>query len=471
MKKFLAMMLAVLMLLSMATVAFADGDVTPPQTGNSNTVVANGGSFTLRKVYTGSAYAPKETFKFTAVKATNNPTAEGFNDVVTVIHDPDDTTLTNSYGKITVSLPTYQKVGTYTYTITEDDSTTKGLVKDSTSYTLVVQVVNTTDSGFKCEVYMYKGTPANKNKVDYFDNAYQYGTLAVSKTVDGFFDQEKDAEYKFTITLTEETVNNVTYTGKYYKTVDGNLQQDGNATVNIQPGANTDIMIKNGQTLKIEGLPTGAGYTVEETTPLTTVEGHNGKASVTYSPAATDDKVTGTITGTTGETSSVSVTNKFEYKGKLVVEKVVTGYFGDMLNDEFTFNISGLKIANIDESASTLVSKTDTETGCTVVLKHGGKVTFKDLPYGTSYAVTEQPKDQYNSTPAFYEYNSDNREVSGAKTEGSIDQATEKYVFTNENKQNIETGVSLDTLPYVLVLALAGAGLVLMIARKRRVED
>ena len=139
MKKFLSLMLAVLMLLSMATVAFADGDDTPSQTGNSNTEVANGGSFDLRKVYAGSTYAPKETFTFTAEKASSNPTADGFNDVVTVIHDPDDTTLTNSYGKITVSLPTYQKVGTYTYTIIEDDSTTKGLVKDSTSYTLVVQ--------------------------------------------------------------------------------------------------------------------------------------------------------------------------------------------------------------------------------------------------------------------------------------------------------------------------------------------
>lgn len=470
MKKFLSLMLAVLMLLSMATVAFADGDDTPSQTGNSNTEVANGGSFDLRKVYAGSTYAPKETFTFTAEKASSNPTADGFNDVVTVTHDPDDTTLTNSYGKITVKLPTYQKVGTYTYTITENNSTTKGLVKDSTSYTLVVQVVNTEDSKFKCEVYMYKGTPSDKNKVDYFDNAYQYGTLAVSKTVDGFFEQEKDAEYKFTITLTEETVNNVTYTGKYYKTVDGNLQQDGNATVNIQPGANTDIPIKNGQTLKIEGLPTGAGYTVEETTRLSTVGGHNGTASVTYSPAATDGKVTGTITGTTGETSSVSVTNKFEYKGKLVVEKVVTGDFGDMLNDEFTFNISGVKIANIDDNNSNVAYKNDTTDGCTVVLKHGGKVTFKDLPYGTMYTVTEVTNDNYESTKAFNEYNSDNAEVTST-TEGKIDQATERFVFTNKNKQVIETGVSLDTLPYVLVLALAGAGLVLMIARKRRVED
>ena len=141
-----------------------------------------------------------------------------------------------------------------------------------------------------------------------------------------------------------------------------------------------------------------------------------------------------------------------------------------MLNDEFTFNITGVKTANIDSTSNT-VSSDDTSTGCTVVLKHGGKVIFKDLPYGTSYTVTEDPKDQYESTPDFKEYNSDNREVSDAKTEGSIDQATEKYVFTNENKQTIETGVSLDTLPYVLVLALAGAGLVLMIARKRRVQD
>lgn len=52
-----------------------------------------------------------------------------------------------------------------------------------------------------------------------------------------------------------------------------------------------------------------------------------------------------------------------------------------------------------------------------------------------------------------------------------IDHATEDVLFTNDRTTEIPTGVSLDTLPYVLVLALAGAGLVLMIARKRRVED
>ena len=43
--------------------------------------------------------------------------------------------------------------------------------------------------------------------------------------------------------------------------------------------------------------------------------------------------------------------------------------------------------------------------------------------------------------------------------------------FVNDKGLTPETGVSLDTLPYVLVLALAGAGLVMMIARKRRVQD
>ena len=75
MKKFLAMMLAVLMLLSMATVAFADDDPTPdpsadPAPDSSNvgnwniTGIAPGGTFDLRKEYRGGLTAPAENFSF-----------------------------------------------------------------------------------------------------------------------------------------------------------------------------------------------------------------------------------------------------------------------------------------------------------------------------------------------------------------------------------------------------------------------
>ena len=111
-------------------------------------------------------------------------------------------------------------------------------------------------------------------------------------------------------------------------------------------------------------------------------------------------------------------------------------------------------------------------------MKHGESVTLKDIPYGAEYTVTETKRDDYKNVANTLTEKLKGGTVDGTtdtKEEntrtGKIDHTTEELVFTNTNQQEIPTGVSLDTLPYVLVLALAGAGLVLMIARKRRVQD
>ena len=88
------------------------------------------------------------------------------------------------------------------------------------------------------------------------------------------------------------------------------------------------------------------------------------------------------------------------------------------------------------------------------------------------YTVTENSVDNYQTTKTVSQYYKGATDPDeDATDDGVMDHTTEKVAFKNDKNQTIETGVSLDTLPYVLVLALAGAGLVLMIARKRRVQD
>ena len=43
-------------------------------------------------------------------------------------------------------------------------------------------------------------------------------------------------------------------------------------------------------------------------------------------------------------------------------------------------------------------------------------------------------------------------------------------MFTNELKSNIDTGILMDSAPYVVMLLVAAAGLVLF-TNKRRVQD
>lgn len=462
MKKFLAMMLAVLMLLSMATVAFADGDKVSATITFKNVVDAG---------------APETTYTFTFNHGTNG-SGENYridgplpeNNVVTV------TMGGNTAGQdVSFTLGDFTATGIYLYSVTRTFTPFKGGVDTEASQTYKF-LVNVFYEGTKLTstiARMWEDTiPANPDdKKDHFDTTYQAGTLTVKKNVESFFDADKDncgQGYEFTAGLLNVN-SGVTYTGVIYDknntaksdTVTFVGQNDSTATATFK--------LNDGDYLVIENLPYGTTYSVTETNPNMSLGARNNHRV---------DQVIGEVTYTDDASKqigneaadTVEVTNDFNYNGDLVIEKVVEGNFGDLQNDEFTFHVKGLKASNIDRNNSTIVSATDTETGVDVVLKHNGVVKFENLLYGTTYTVSEDNKSGYTSSPAFTEKDKNNTSVEST-TEGTIDQTTEKYVFTNTNDGEIPTGVSLDTLPYVLVLALAGAGLVLMIARKRRVQD
>lgn len=466
MKKFLAMMLAVLMLLSMATVAMADGTNNIDHGTWNITNIANAGSFDLVMVYTNGEYAPDETFSFTIT-----PTTDG---------DPTPTitaTPSNNGGvlssTITVKLPTYTKVGTYEYTMKENAGSTKGVTYDTEERTLKVYVENTTINnadgtttpGFKCQVALIK---KNGKKDDQFKNVYNDGTLVVKKTVDTYSTvaADKDQDYYITVKLTG--VNNVSYTGVITKKQGSASATEDVTFTGVNGVAQATFTLKDTEYLTIEHLPQGAKYEVSEADANPNGQ-HVGDWNVSGLVTAEENK-----TIAAGE-NSVEVTNKFAYKGSLVISKTVTGNYGDMVNDEFKFTITIDKTFESSDLGNKLFNKGENTYEAT--LKHGESVTLTEIPYGASYTVTETTKSGYAAKNTLTEKFNGGAIDGEAKTNESntrddtLDHTTEELVFTNTNQQPIETGVSLDTLPYVLVLALAGAGLVLMIARKRRVQD
>ena len=469
MKKFLAMMLAVLMLLSMATVAMADGTNNIDHGTWNKTDIVNGGTFNLVKVYTNGEYAPDETFSFTITPQTDgDPTP-------TITATPSNTSgvLSNT---ITVTLPTYTKVGTYEYTMKENAGSTKGVTYDTEERTLKVYVENTTINnadgtttpGFECQVALIK---KNGKKDDRFTNVYNQGTAMITKHVDSTVAADKTKKYNFTITLAD--VNAVDYTGVVVD-ANGTAVQGAN-NVTIHGTTATTFTLTDGQSLKIEHLPNGASYSVKETKPSVNAS-HNGTVTVKYDNVEAEYGENGVSTNAaTGEiktdkTTTSTIANNFAYKGDLIVKKVVTGNLGDE-GKWFSFTVKGLpqnfELGNMDKVRNQgLVEGGDYG----FEMQHDGYITFKDIPYGTSYTVTENA-DGYNSSKIVKQYFVGDTEDSNAKEDGKMDHVKEVVTFTNDNQQNIPTGVSLDTLPYVLVLALAGAGLVLMIARKRRVQD
>ena len=475
MKKFLAMMLAVLMLLSMATVAFADGGTS---TAITYTTVANGGKFTLKKAYINFANAPKETFTFTSSVANDSP--EGTPELESVTFKKAETPTEAEYGKIEIDLPTYSKVGKYVYTISEEAGSTKGVHYDTTAKTLTVQTVYDNNE-LKCLVYVSDGS----NKIDTITNEYKDGTLKITKVVDSYFDaDDTNCNYHYSFNASLSSLNaSQTYTGYIYdKAGQKKTDSQGNpltVTVTADTNGSSEISfdLDDGDYLQIEHLPENTGYEVTEEA-LSDAEKAAGTRSENvweYDSTTAHSNFEKKISA--GTTDTVTVTNKFNYHGDLVIKKIVGGNFGDKENDTFTFTVT--IAGNYTPETTGGATCTSSNGVYTLTMKHGASVTFKNVPYGTTYTVKETTP--YSSVSnALKEYKKDATDATNTKNsaEGKgdecsdkVDFATEEVTFTNTNEQTPETGVSLDTLPYVLVLALAGAGLVLMIARKRRVQD
>ena len=92
----------------------------------------------------------------------------------------------------------------------------------------------------------------------------------------------------------------------------------------------------------------------------------------------------------------------------------------------------------------------------TFQLAHGETASFTNLPYGTSYTVTEAAADGYETTKT--------------GDTGSISAALSTAAFVNTKNGEIDMGVSLDSLPYLLILMGTAAAGILFAVRRRTVE-
>lgn len=159
----------------------------------------------------------------------------------------------------------------------------------------------------------------------------------------------------------------------------------------------------------------------------------------------------------------------------LPVKKLVTGNLGDK---DKLFNVTVTLTNNTGKTMASDISYTaggeekiikasdwnDNTVTRTIQLKHDQTITFTNLPFGVEYVVTEDDYSNIGYDAPNYDYKNTDKKINIA------DQSV--TITNNKNSDNIDTGVNLTTLPYILVFAgvivIAGAA---FITRRRKFED
>lgn len=180
----------------------------------------------------------------------------------------------------------------------------------------------------------------------------------------------------------------------------------------------------------------------------------------------------------TEDTISADTTFYAKYvpaSANLTVTKTVTGKLGDT-NKAFTFTITkadgtpvNITIANIEISEADRAKVEWLDNG-KFTLKDGASITFKNLP-SDEYKIVEEDYSgekyetswQIGTDGVVHEKNS-----TATVTIGTTEQTVH---FTNHRTLEPDLGVLLDTLPYIVILAVVAGGVALLMLRKHRKED
>ena len=374
MKKFLAILLAMMLVLVNVAALADDGDPTDANIVEEQQINASGvptpvTEFTLTKNYNVSgtgAVNPADVITFTVSDPTRSKSSADFTTATATDEQKaaytvviPDVTVASGAGSanIIVKLPRYDLAGVYSYTITENNTNKAGVtyLADTLYLNVTVATDLTTDTNnlYIAGIAVHK-TTEDGIKIDEFENKYDAGTLTVSKNVEG--------------NLGDRT--------KYFT------------------------------------------FTVE-------FEAGNGQDTV-------KDVVNGTIT-TTKPTFDSDEAKAAE------VEK---GYVE--LTDILPADWSEGKVSR------------------TFTLKHGQEVSFANIPSGVTYKVTETAFSDYETTIN----NKASTDLIATDTI-SAEKADAEAKYINTKEDTPDTGIELETLPFVLLMGIALVGVMAL----RRRED
>lgn len=213
-------------------------------------------------------------------------------------------------------------------------------------------------------------------------------------------------------------------------------------------------------------------YTVKETTGSTAGVDYYDK-DITLKVTVMQEesgkiRVAAVHTEETGAAKSNVIENVYN-AGSLSVTKKVAGALAD--REEYfpvviTLTAETGKVYTGNTISVGRTSNTKNPTAVTVgtpatfYLKHNETITLGNIPYGVTYTVVE-------TTPADYEATYNFSDV--AK---KIDSASDTVEITNtkDTQGAVDTGISLDSVPFILILAVCAGAAILFVTKRRSVE-
>lgn len=150
---------------------------------------------------------------------------------------------------------------------------------------------------------------------------------------------------------------------------------------------------------------------------------------------------------------------------KLTVTKTVTGNFGDKSKAfQFSMQVDGGNSFELIANGTALAQ--GSQSDYTFSLKDGENIVIEGMPVGKKIVLAETNAEQY--TVSFNDTVETNRNYvneKGLKENTTIN-------VTNHRNVSPDTGVFVDSLPYILIIAcVAGAAALFLIRRRKKRED
>lgn len=228
-------------------------------------------------------------------------------------------------------------------------------------------------------------------------------------------------------------------------------------------------------------------YTFTEDTESAAVEGYT--LTETLVDGETKSEPSGTVKiDKENNLQSITFSNIYEKNtADVTLTKHVTGLMGDT-HKEFAFRITGL-----DSMENVMIAKDGAETAVTqeFTLKHNETVTLKNVPMGTVFAVVEtlNADSGYETKATGYDtavtdgatrtfyyklvLEDGEQKLMACDANGNNEKEQNELAITVTNHCTLkpDTGVLLDTLPYIVILAVVAGGVALLMLRKHRKED